>query len=79
MVEEKEKIERISGGLRVEALSPESMEKFAAAMKEAPILRLREILTMQPAIDKLPIDSVDKMARLAKAIVADGNCGNGCC
>lgn len=78
MVEEKEKIERISGGVRVEALSPESMEKFAEAMKEAPISRLREILVMQPAIDKLSVETVDKMTKLVKGIVADGGCGFGC-
>ena len=78
MVEEKEKIERLSGGVRVEAISPESMEKFAVAMKEAPISRLREILVMEPAIDKLSVETVDKMATLAKGIVANGGCGFGC-
>ena len=65
--------------VRMEAISPESMEKFASAFKEAPILRLREVIAMQPAIDKIDVETIDKMAKLVKDSIASGGCGIGCC
>lgn len=72
MVENKEDV---SEGI---SISPASMEKFAAAMKETPVLLLREALTMQPAIDQISTETIDKMDKLIKAAAGNGGCFIGC-
>lgn len=73
-----EKTEFSSGGVRVEALSPESMENFANAMKEAPILRFREAIKSHAEVGKIPSDTVDKIDKLLRAAAGNGGCFIGC-
>ena len=62
----------------MEAISPESMEKFATAMKEAPVLRLKETLSNQAAIDNISVETISKMEKLLVASAGNGGCFIGC-
>lgn len=76
MVEEKKGV--TPAAISVEAISPESMEKIATAMKEAPAARLREALTLEAAITALKPEDVDKISQLVEASRGNGGCFIGC-